>query len=80
MKGCKNAEKEIKQVNLPTFRGVYIAGHSAGAHLAAMVMSTNWEEVTSPQAASLIKGNLPSHPNHFKIQLLCIFKPYIFSV
>ncbi|XP_074870314.1 kynurenine formamidase isoform X11 [Carettochelys insculpta] len=28
----------------PQLSGVYLCGHSAGAHLAAMVLSTNWEE------------------------------------
>lgn len=30
--------------SLPPFRGIYLCGHSAGAHLAAMVLSTDWTE------------------------------------
>lgn len=29
---------------LPLCRGIYLCGHSAGAHLAAMVLSTDWME------------------------------------
>ena len=29
---------------LPLSRGIYLCGHSAGAHLAAMVLSTDWSQ------------------------------------
>ncbi|XP_053816602.1 kynurenine formamidase isoform X2 [Vidua chalybeata] len=37
----------------PRSRGIYLCGHSAGAHLAAMVLSTDWTEF---QAVPDIKG------------------------
>jgi len=35
---------------------LYVCGHSAGGHLAAMVMATNWPLVHSALQGNLIKG------------------------
>ncbi|NXG78006.1 KFA formamidase, partial [Baryphthengus martii] len=43
----------------PAIRGVYLCGHSAGAHLAAMVLSTDWTEygvVPDIKGAVLVSG------------------------
>uniref|UniRef100_A0A8C3EK88 Kynurenine formamidase n=1 Tax=Corvus moneduloides TaxID=1196302 RepID=A0A8C3EK88_CORMO len=43
----------------PRIRGVYLCGHSAGAHLAAMVLSTDWtefQEVPEIKGAVLVSG------------------------
>ncbi|NXI41628.1 KFA formamidase, partial [Galbula dea] len=43
----------------PGMRGVYLCGHSAGAHLAAMVLSTDWTEygvVPDIKGAVLVSG------------------------
>ncbi|NXX13120.1 KFA formamidase, partial [Podargus strigoides] len=43
----------------PGIRGVYLCGHSAGAHLAAMVLSTDWTEygvVPDIKGAVLVSG------------------------
>ncbi|NXQ79569.1 KFA formamidase, partial [Nyctibius grandis] len=43
----------------PGSRGVYLCGHSAGAHLAAMVLSTDWAEygaVPDIKGAVLVSG------------------------
>ncbi|NXG50157.1 KFA formamidase, partial [Psilopogon haemacephalus] len=43
----------------PRIRGVYLCGHSAGAHLAAMVLSTDWTEygvVPDIKGAVLVSG------------------------
>ncbi|KFQ13497.1 Kynurenine formamidase, partial [Leptosomus discolor] len=43
----------------PLPRGVYLCGHSAGAHLAAMVLSTDWMEygvVPDIKGAVLVSG------------------------
>lgn len=40
-------------------RGIYLCGHSAGAHLAAMVLSTDWTEfgvVPDIRGAVLVSG------------------------
>ncbi|NWT15084.1 KFA formamidase, partial [Vireo altiloquus] len=39
----------------PRIRGIYLCGHSAGAHLAAMVLSTDWTEF---QVVPDIKGTV----------------------
>lgn len=39
-----------------TFSGVYLCGHSAGAHLAALMLLQNWLEETMV-SDSMIKGN-----------------------
>ncbi|NXS05206.1 KFA formamidase, partial [Oxylabes madagascariensis] len=43
----------------PGIRGIYLCGHSAGAHLAAMVLSTDWTEfqvVPDIKGAVLVSG------------------------
>ncbi|XP_050837472.1 kynurenine formamidase isoform X3 [Serinus canaria] len=43
----------------PRIRGIYLCGHSAGAHLAAMVLSTDWTEfqvVPDIKGAVLVSG------------------------
>ncbi|NXH39996.1 KFA formamidase, partial [Dicaeum eximium] len=43
----------------PRARGIYLCGHSAGAHLAAMVLSTDWTEfqvVPDIKGAVLVSG------------------------
>ncbi|NWR67793.1 KFA formamidase, partial [Bucorvus abyssinicus] len=43
----------------PAIRGVYLCGHSAGAHLAAMVLSTDWTDygvVPDIKGAVLVSG------------------------
>uniref|UniRef100_A0A8C4XIM1 Arylformamidase n=1 Tax=Falco tinnunculus TaxID=100819 RepID=A0A8C4XIM1_FALTI len=43
----------------PGIRGIYLCGHSAGAHLAAMVLSTDWMEygvVLDIKGAALVSG------------------------
>jgi len=35
---------------------IYISGHSAGGHLVAMLMATNWQELAEDLPANLIKG------------------------
>ncbi|NWI87709.1 KFA formamidase, partial [Pitta sordida] len=43
----------------PGVRGIYLCGHSAGAHLAAMVLSTDWAEfgaVPDIRGAVLVSG------------------------
>ncbi|XP_040438182.1 kynurenine formamidase isoform X2 [Falco naumanni] len=43
----------------PGIRGIYLCGHSAGAHLAAMVLSTDWMEygvVLDIKGAVLVSG------------------------
>ncbi|NWT72854.1 KFA formamidase, partial [Prunella himalayana] len=43
----------------PRIRGIYLCGHSAGAHLAAMVLSTDWTEfqvVPEIKGAVLVSG------------------------
>lgn len=45
---------------LPPFRGIYLCGHSAGAHLAAMVLSTDWTEF---QVVPDIKGSVAMSQN-----------------
>ncbi|NXE69978.1 KFA formamidase, partial [Calcarius ornatus] len=47
------------QERYPSIRGIYLCGHSAGAHLAAMVLSTDWTEfrvVPDIKGAVLVSG------------------------
>lgn len=37
---------------------IYISGHSAGGHIVAMMMSTDWTEFDSELPASLVKGGV----------------------
>ncbi|XP_059720179.1 kynurenine formamidase isoform X2 [Haemorhous mexicanus] len=51
-KACLGVRRCPSQ-SLPPSRGIYLCGHSAGAHLAAMVLSTDWTEF---QVVPDIKG------------------------
>ncbi|MEO6219508.1 MAG: alpha/beta hydrolase [Ginsengibacter sp.] len=46
--------------NLASFNGnaddIYIAGHSAGAHLAAMLMAADWQQANNHPGAFMFKG------------------------
>ncbi|NXP91572.1 KFA formamidase, partial [Passerina amoena] len=44
----------------PRIRGIYLCGHSAGAHLAAMVLATDWAEF---QVVPDIKGSVSTSQN-----------------
>jgi arylformamidase len=56
---CRKAIGWLHQ-NLSQYNGdpeqIYIAGHSAGGHLAAMMMATNWPEFDPSISAGTIKG------------------------
>ncbi len=56
---CRRAIVWLHQ-NLSAFNGnpneVFVAGHSAGGHLAAMLMQTNWAELNVKLPADLVKG------------------------
>lgn len=54
---CKEAVAFCAQ-RYPKSRGIFVSGHSAGGHLAAMVLTTDWEkEFGLP--SNLIKGACP---------------------
>jgi arylformamidase len=56
---CRKAIKWLYS-NLSTFNGdpqqMYVAGHSAGGHLAAMLMATNWQLFDPGLPANVVKG------------------------
>ena len=56
---CRKAISWLHQ-NVSGFNGnpdqIYIAGHSAGGHLAAMMMATNWPQFDSALRNNIIKG------------------------
>jgi arylformamidase len=56
---CRSAMNWLHK-NVSTFNGdpdqLYIAGHSAGGHLAAMLMATDWKGINHNLPANLIKG------------------------
>ena len=56
---CRNAIKWLYS-NIPAFNGdpnqMYVVGHSAGGHLAAMLMATDWKLFISGLSANVLKG------------------------
>lgn len=56
---CRKAIKWLYS-NFPAFNGdphqMYVAGHSAGGHLAAMLMATDWELFDPGLSANVLKG------------------------
>jgi arylformamidase len=56
---CRNAIKWLCK-NAPSIHAdsdqLYVAGHSAGGHLAAMLMATNWKRFNSHVPANVLKG------------------------
>lgn len=56
---CRKSIQWLQQ-NLTRYNGdpnqVYVAGHSAGGHLASMMMVTGWPEIDQPFNSDLIKG------------------------
>lgn len=56
---CRKAIKWLYR-NLSAFNGdphqMYVAGHSAGGHLAAMLMATDWEFFDPGLSAKMLKG------------------------
>ncbi len=56
---CSNAISWVYN-NIATYNGdpnqIYIAGHSAGGHLATMMMTTQWSAIDSKLPLKLIKG------------------------
>jgi arylformamidase len=56
---CRKAIGWVYQ-NISGYHGnpeqVYVAGHSAGGHLAAMMMATNWPQFDSTLPSNIIKG------------------------
>ncbi len=59
VKSARNAISWL-YTNIAQFNGnphqIYVCGHSAGGHLAAMVMATNWRFVHSALPPNLVKG------------------------
>ena len=60
VQSCRNAFNWIYK-NISSYNGnpneIYVAGHSAGAHLAAMMMTTDWRSISSDLPANLLKGS-----------------------
>lgn len=58
---CRKATVWLHQ-NLSAFNGnsnaIFVAGHSAGGHLAAMLMETNWAQFDIKLPADLVKGTV----------------------
>ena len=59
VKSARNAISWL-YTNISQYNGnpnqIYVCGHSAGGHLAAMVMATNWRLVHSALPHNLVKG------------------------
>lgn len=56
---CRHAVQWLYR-NVPAFNGdphqIYVAGHSAGGHLAAMLMATDWRLLDSGVPVNVLKG------------------------
>ncbi|MGI8637086.1 MAG: alpha/beta hydrolase [Segetibacter sp.] len=56
---CRNAMNWVYN-NISAYNGdshqIFVAGHSAGGHLAAMLMATNWKVIDPQLPVDLIKG------------------------
>lgn len=56
---CRQAMNWIYN-NISSFHGdpqkLYVAGHSAGGHLAAMLVATDWQSINSQLPVNLVKG------------------------